>query len=406
MAAEIKSISLRGIDSPSTDWYSCSGCVAASNTVLQPDFAPSYGLQLGSGDVHLQQGSISIEPSSTRLVYVLNIGKIKSIDAGNTYQLEVKAGNETDIEQVQIFSYAAPVTPTPPASQPPSLDVLKQTALDLINKDRASAGLAPVTLSTNGAAQAQAEDIASTMQISHWMTSGEKPYMSFTRYGGKDYVEQNVALTCCFSAAQSIPLSATDVQTAVSNEEDGMVNGDLQCCNNGHRNNILDAHHTSVSIGIAHNNLGVVMVQNFENDYVSLSMPITTNGNSISLTGKYLPVASGYSIKAITVNYDPFPTHDVYLANAKRTSYDGGEQLRSVVKPAPPGYEYQQDLSHPIIEASNWSDDGSTFSVKFNMGAAEAEKGRGAYTLMVYLSNSESNQDLVPAVSYTILISG
>jgi len=58
---------------------------------------------------------------------------------------------------------------------------LVQRALDLINKDRADFGLPPVELSSNQAAQAHAEDVFSTKKISHWMTNGEKPYMTYTR---------------------------------------------------------------------------------------------------------------------------------------------------------------------------------------------------------------------------------
>jgi hypothetical protein len=59
---------------------------------------------------------------------------------------------------------------------------LQNYALQLINQDRVQAGLVPVQLSSNQAAQAQAKDVLNTRQISHWMTDGEKPYMTYTRY--------------------------------------------------------------------------------------------------------------------------------------------------------------------------------------------------------------------------------
>lgn len=70
-------------------------------------------------------------------------------------------------------------------------------ALQLINEDRKNANLSPVILSDNTAAQIHAQDVFQTRQISHWMTNGEKPYMTYTRLGGLGYVSQNVATSLC-----------------------------------------------------------------------------------------------------------------------------------------------------------------------------------------------------------------
>ena len=69
-------------------------------------------------------------------------------------------------------------------AKPSSSNELIQYALKKINEDREKAGLSPVLLSNNEAAQAHAEDVLKTGTISHWMTNGEKPYMTYTRYGG------------------------------------------------------------------------------------------------------------------------------------------------------------------------------------------------------------------------------
>ena len=66
----------------------------------------------------------------------------------------------------------------------PTLSDLKEFALQKINEDRAKFDLQQVKLSQNNAAQVHAEDILKTEQISHWMTSGEKPYMTYTKYNG------------------------------------------------------------------------------------------------------------------------------------------------------------------------------------------------------------------------------
>lgn len=76
------------------------------------------------------------------------------------------------------------------------LSELYSHTLNLVNADRAEKGLAPVQLSQNKAAQAHAEDVLKTRTISHWMTNGEKPYMTYTRYGGAGY---GVALASCIA---------------------------------------------------------------------------------------------------------------------------------------------------------------------------------------------------------------
>jgi uncharacterized protein YkwD len=80
------------------------------------------------------------------------------------------------------------------AQQQPALSNLKEYALQNINEDRAKFSLLPVKPSKNGAAQVHAEDILKTEQISHWMTNGEKPYMTYTRYNGLGYVAQNIVI--------------------------------------------------------------------------------------------------------------------------------------------------------------------------------------------------------------------
>jgi uncharacterized protein YkwD len=89
------------------------------------------------------------------------------------------------------------ITILQPSSQQPSTmprEELVQHVLNRINKDRADFGLLPVELSSNQAAQIHAEDVFGTRQISHWMTNGEKPYMTYTQYDGEGSVQQNVAI--------------------------------------------------------------------------------------------------------------------------------------------------------------------------------------------------------------------
>ena len=76
----------------------------------------------------------------------------------------------------------------------PRLESLKQYALLKINKDRQQFGLHLVNFSENKAAQYQAQNVLSTMYMSHLTTDGQKPYMLYSNFGGTGKLRQNVAV--------------------------------------------------------------------------------------------------------------------------------------------------------------------------------------------------------------------
>jgi len=63
---------------------------------------------------------------------------------------------------------------------------LFQYVLSLVNTDRQTAGLPPVTLAYNSAAQTHAQDMFKNFYGSHWGTDGLKPYMRYTNAGGPE----------------------------------------------------------------------------------------------------------------------------------------------------------------------------------------------------------------------------
>lgn len=311
-------------------------------------------------------------------------------------------------EQFAPENLVRPVTVAPL----PSIDELRQYALKLINADRAAAGLTPVIISDNRAAQAQADDIAGTGQLSHWMTDGEKPYMSYSRYGGTGYVAQNAAI-CCYAQLGNGSngsgvlsghfASAADIEQAIKIEQDGMINNDMQCCDNGHRINILDSHHTGVSIGIAYNNNSVVMVQNFENNYLALNSTVLSSDDKVVIAGSYLK--AGYNIEGITITYDKPLSHATYLENLNEHSYGSGSLVATVRAPAPARYHYEANSGYQVIEAGTWQDTGVGFDVQFDLSKAMAGKGQGVYTVTLFLA-TKGGQDAFPAFTYSVFASG
>ena len=168
-----------------------------------------------------------------------------------------------------------------------SLKILQNYALSKINTDRLSVGLNPVSISDNKAAQYHAAEILRTELLSHWSKNGLKPYMLYSLHNGTGYVQQNIGQisyvntddvikgitshSFCTSDSKLYcePLDPFD---AIDKLENSMMYNDFLCCQDGHKNNILDKLHTNVSIGIAFNEYYFVLVQNFENNYLRYNL--------------------------------------------------------------------------------------------------------------------------------------
>jgi uncharacterized protein YkwD len=293
------------------------------------------------------------------------------------------------------------ITILQPRSQEPrtvAQEELVQHALDLINKDRADFGLSPVELNTNQAAQTHAEDVFKTKRISHWMTNGEKPYMTYTRYGGEGSVQQNVAIAG-FSEEQygecrtNILLDCQRIEplSTIEELEYEMVYNDAECCNDGHRDNILDPHHTHVSIGIVYDQYYLAFVQNFENNY---GLDVQVANGQVRISGQLLEG----ELEQIGIYYDETPTKAAYEQNKHLLSYSAGELVSTVVEPLPPGYYYEKPDGYTLIEANRWGQ-GDSVNVMFNL--APAVKEDGVYTLFAVVKDGE---DMFDAISYSIFV--
>jgi hypothetical protein len=289
----------------------------------------------------------------------------------------------------------------PEATEPEQVpqEELVQHALAAINGEREKAGLEPVQLSGNEAAQVHAEDVFRTKQISHWLSNGEKPYMTYTRLGGEGSVHQNVAIAGfgpeeydrCVSTV--ILCERIDAIGAIDELQYEMVYNDEQCCDNGHRENILDPHHTHVSIGIAYDSYYLALVQNFEADY---NLQVSVDGSQVQMTGR---MPSGTTLRNIAVYYDELPTAQAYEDNRQRLSYDAGEFVASVFEPLPFGMEYQQPSGYEVIEAESWME-GRAVDARFDLAPAMAFDG--VYT--VYATFQDRDGEQFTATSFSIFV--
>jgi uncharacterized protein YkwD len=324
-------------------------------------------------------------------------------DLGSLQVLSPPAVAKVSVGEEQVVKGAIPVENAPgPASD------LELYALQRINEDRAAAGLSPVSLSRNAAAQIHAEDMLKTRQISHWLTSGEKPYIVYSRLGGLGAVSQNVATSGylddddydgCSSGAYIC--NVTNPYSEIDRSEYLMLYEDKECCNDGHRDNILDPHHTHVSIGVAYDDYFFAFVQNFENQYAQWIRPIARDvTNDVSMAGFFANNRDANSdndldFYTITVTYDAPPTPAAYQANKDRQGYGAGDLLAVVVPPAAPGTFYVKPADYDIIEAKDWSKEATGFDIRFSLQGLIDAHGKGIYTVSVWATKEAAGKPFI-----------
>ena len=199
----------------------------------------------------------------------------------------------------------------------------------------------------------------------------------------------------------------------------------------GHRDNILNPHHSRVNLGLAWDDYNIMIVQHFEHGYVSFAELPAIRGGVLSFSGTALNGASFRSANDLLVQiyYDP-PPHDLTVGQVIRTyCYDSGRLVAALVPPPPPGSYYSEDSyllsttvcpdpydvaadtpsaaspgqahdiwynayvssSHasasyevPFHEATGWTISGNDFTVRADISHILERHGPGVYTIIVW----------------------
>jgi hypothetical protein len=102
----INSISMRGFSVPNTEWYSCGptcGTLNNINTELTADY-DTANINLGDGVTAFTAGPIGLAQGEATIVYVEEAGNLAPIDAGNTYALQLQAGQVSAVQQVLVVA--------------------------------------------------------------------------------------------------------------------------------------------------------------------------------------------------------------------------------------------------------------------------------------------------------------
>lgn len=269
--------------------------------------------------------------------------------------------------------------------------------LALINSERLQYGLQNVVLSNESSGQQHANSMILGYYFSHWDPYGMKPYMRYTLLGGTQSVDENVAYreyaqeTCTGSYCQVNPINVTN---SISFMENQMLYNDSQCCNNGHRLNILDPNHNQISIGVGYNDTTVYLVEDFINDYVNwFNSTPRTSGDNVYLIGN---TTSGTQLDLLQITYDPLPQNLTRAQLDHTDNYSYGKTIAGVTH----GNYYYQNITN--LYATRYQTKGDYFSIEFNMSQLIKMQGAGAYTVMVYLTNSTGQGFL--GSTYTVFV--
>lgn len=213
---------------------------------------------------------------------------------------------------------------------------LKMHMLHLINAERSVAGLDPVELGTNTAAQYHASSMLDSCTSGHWGVDGLKPYMRYSLAGGYQYNAENVyGLSYCIKPWENY--ITVHPKAEVSESMRSLMSS------SGHRDNILDPHHASVNVGLAWDDYNMMVVQHFEYDYASFSKKPSIDDDvlSFSLTTKNGAMISDDS--TVQIQYDPPPYELTRGQIASTYCYDYGLSAATILSPPPPGSYYTDD---------------------------------------------------------------
>ena len=321
-------------------------------------------------------------------------------------------------------------TPTPtalPADHPSQRHLeLKRFMLDLINAARAEAGLGPVVLGRNAAAQLHADDALAGCFSSHWGADGLKPYMRYSLAGGYQSNGENVSgLDYCVTAADGYRAIGS-VEEEVREAMDGWMESP------GHRRNILTPGHKAVNIGLAWDRYNFMAVQHFEGGYVEYERAPSITDGWLELAGvvKNGVAFAGPRDLGVQVYYDP-PPHALTRGQLARTyCYSSGlpvaglrmplsgrrfyteDEYTTSVSPCPNPYNVpadaraprsveeahafwqaaydasqsapEQPVTVPWITAREWRAEGNAFSLRADLSETLARHGPGVYSIVVW----------------------
>ncbi|MGC8572072.1 MAG: CAP domain-containing protein [Candidatus Micrarchaeia archaeon] len=317
---------------------------------------------------------IPFSPVPSTILHINSTPNTSSINLGYPY---TNTSSNTTINKTENLTYPSPQHIK---NYTPSNSTIAY-ALTLINNDRAKYGLPPVSLSNITSAQQHSDSMLKYDYFSHWDIYGMKPYMRYTLLGGKGAVQENVAYIY-----QSDGINVT---SALKKMEYNMMYNDYTCCDNGHRDNILNPYHNQVSIGVAFNHTTVYFTEDFINNYIAwfYNTPNITKSDTVNLKGEILN--KNMSLDNIEISYDP-PVHNMTNAElANTSSYSYGNIVAGVAYSQGDRSFYFPGVIN--VNASTYIVENNKFDISFNLLKLIKQEGAGEYTIMLWFNTTNSS---------------
>lgn len=293
---------------------------------------------------------------------------------------------------------------------PPTKEQLYQYALQVVNQDRKAHGLNPVTLDNSSSAQNRADDMLDAEYFSHWNSDGVKPYVVYTKLGGKGNVDENISVTIAYCQVSSCMPNSFDPFKQINDSEYNMMYKDAGSFW-GHRDNILNPYHTDVNFGIAYSNQRFYFVEHFETNLIKWQT-IKLDGNQLHLVGQ---MPQGYSLDQIEVFADPAPkpltnTELDGLSPYDLGYYDQGN-FTGIMLPQPASNTYYPECSQGMAalqtSKGRLCEDYVTYSNVSTIPngidiSPDVSKWMGPGLHTVYVTLKNQNNILVDATSITL----
>ena len=416
----------------------------AESFVFSREFSSGrYTLTLIAGDAR-SEVSMDVAPATVALVVPTATPIAAPTPEPTATLTPVPIATWTPVPSVSVPNLLSTPWPTPtlwpswtptPTSTPTSTPVAdpsrhhleeKQYMLELINIERTNAGLHPVILGDNAAAQLHAAASLAGCFSSHWGLDGLKPYMRYSLAGGyQSNSENGSGSDYCITVSDGYR-AIRDIRQEIREAMEGWMESP------GHRRNILRPNHRKVNIGIEWDIYNVVAYQHFEGDYAGYDRVPNIQDGILTASGS-LKNGAGFSKErdlGVQIYYGP-PPHKLTRGQVSRTyCYDSGLTIASLREPLPAGWSWDEDeftvqasrcpdpynvpadapapQSHdeahkfwqaaydanqlrptttstaPWITATEWDVDSDSFSVVADLNDLVEIHGDGVYSVMIW----------------------
>ncbi len=300
------------------------------------------------------------------------------------------------------ISPAVTFTPTPRPS-PHLLHIdEKRYMLELINAERKKAGVPPVELGNNDAAQLHAESALKNCFGSHWGVDGLKPYMRYSLAGG---YQSNGEIAhggdYCTKSSDGYP-PIGPIEEKIQQAMKGWMSSP------DHVGAVLEKNFKKVNIGLAWDKYDFKAYQHFEGDYVVYDQLPSIEKGILYLSGRTKNDAKFGDHEDLSVHlfYDPPPHRFTREAVSKTYAYCYGVVVASFLWPLSGGWDwgvnttfdsdytpcpddpyrttYDRNLEADWIIAKKWTVTVNSFLVEADISKVLGKYGEGVYSLMVW----------------------